>query len=410
MVAFGSADGTIQSAGIATSQNFVNMFATAENSEGKTIAQAYLSAYVTKDPDSGLLESGVKIRADKIDFQSGTLKISADNINFVGKTVINDKFVVDSNGNVTLNGLTAEGKITGSIRNPFYPTNISPAFYNKDNIALVNSTSSSTTFATGNYEFNCGSNPAEQCGRLIRFVAGRWGTNSSEGTATVSIRDSSYNYYKIWENGIERDSIEISNEVVELIAFGSTTQLFGYIVLNRIDFMSRNQYGKPFKVLAMGRMLYSYESNAHKVNLTYESFDGTTIEASRVGTGEYKLEITHPVNKRWFENISHALVFATGLGKVYDATTPCKANVSKIEIETTTYNITSSGTTITVVTKTLDRDGVSTTTNTSTNSVTGNTVIVYVKTRIYIDTSDDDSRNEGGFQFMITNMNDFHNR
>ena len=119
MVAFGSADGTIESAGIVTSQNFVNMFATAENSEGKTVAQAYLSAYVTKD-SNGVLESGVKIRADKIDFQSGTLKIAANNIDFIGKTVINNKFVVDSDGNVTMNNFTAtDATIKGNIFTPY---------------------------------------------------------------------------------------------------------------------------------------------------------------------------------------------------------------------------------------------------------------------------------------------------
>ena len=77
MVAFGSADGTIQSAGIVTSSNFVNMFATAQDGNGQTIAQAYLSAFVTKRTVNGqtYLQSGIKIAADQIEL-TGTDSIS----------------------------------------------------------------------------------------------------------------------------------------------------------------------------------------------------------------------------------------------------------------------------------------------------------------------------------------------
>ena len=102
-------------AGFISSTDWAELFAEATDADGNKIAEAHMSAFVTHD-SNGIIESGVKIRADKIDFQSGSLKISADNINFVGKTVINNKFTVDANGNVTMDGFKAtNATITGSI-------------------------------------------------------------------------------------------------------------------------------------------------------------------------------------------------------------------------------------------------------------------------------------------------------
>ena len=114
-VAYQRAGDYSTAAGFISSTDWANLFAQATDADGNIIAQAHMSAFVTHD-SNGVIESGVKIRADKIDFQSGSLKISADNINFVGKTVINNKFTVDSNGNVTMDGFTAtNATITGSI-------------------------------------------------------------------------------------------------------------------------------------------------------------------------------------------------------------------------------------------------------------------------------------------------------
>ena len=124
-VAMKSAGDYTTSAGFITSDDWADLFAQAEDADGNKIAEAHLSAFVTKD-SNGILESGVKIRADKIDFQSGTLKIAANNIDFIGKTVINNKFVVDSDGNVTMNNFTAnDATIKGNIYTPYKIINTS---------------------------------------------------------------------------------------------------------------------------------------------------------------------------------------------------------------------------------------------------------------------------------------------
>ncbi len=107
---FGSNGGTVASSGLLTKSNISQLFAQATDTNGKIITKAYLDVYTEDFVDEDGVKtiiSGVKIKADKIDFESGTLKISAENINFVGKTVINGKFTVDSNGNVTMNNMTA---------------------------------------------------------------------------------------------------------------------------------------------------------------------------------------------------------------------------------------------------------------------------------------------------------------
>lgn len=88
-------------AGFITAGDWADLFAEAEDADGNKIAQAHLSAYVTKD-SNGKISSGITLDADQI--------------NFVGKTVINGKFIVDADGNVTMDGFTAtNATITGKI-------------------------------------------------------------------------------------------------------------------------------------------------------------------------------------------------------------------------------------------------------------------------------------------------------
>lgn len=110
MVAFGSDNGTIQSAGIVTSQNFVNMFANAVDSNGKTITEAYLSAYITKVKvgNDYYLQSGIKISADQVEL-TGTDSISLligdvqDGLTNTGINIQNGKIELSAS-NTIING------------------------------------------------------------------------------------------------------------------------------------------------------------------------------------------------------------------------------------------------------------------------------------------------------------------
>ncbi len=95
-IVFGTADGTlfgsVSAAGFITSQQAATMMAQLEDADGNIIADAHLSAYVQKDAN-GVIESGVRIRADKVNFEAGMV-------------MINGKFWVDANGNVNMNNAT----------------------------------------------------------------------------------------------------------------------------------------------------------------------------------------------------------------------------------------------------------------------------------------------------------------
>ena len=145
MLVFGTTNGNLTASGAVVKSDFVSMFATATNSSGQTITQAYLSAYVTKD-SNGILESGVKIKADKIDFEGGTLKISADNIALSGNDQISllvngvkdglaNTGINIQNGTITLN---ASNTIINGNLNLYDAKNNGLTIYDAENFARVN--------------------------------------------------------------------------------------------------------------------------------------------------------------------------------------------------------------------------------------------------------------------------------
>lgn len=85
----------ISTSGLVTEAGFAQMFSERADTDGY-VKRAEISTFVTED-EAGRLISNATIQADRI--------------NFLGKTVINGKFVVDEEGNVTMNGLTANNGI-----------------------------------------------------------------------------------------------------------------------------------------------------------------------------------------------------------------------------------------------------------------------------------------------------------
>ena len=85
----------ISTAGLVTEDDFVGLFASQVTADG-LVKQADISAFITAD-EAGNLISNATISADKIDF--------------LGKTTINGNFVVDEEGNVTMKNATVTGII-----------------------------------------------------------------------------------------------------------------------------------------------------------------------------------------------------------------------------------------------------------------------------------------------------------
>ena len=94
----------IDKAGLVTESNIATMFAEKVDPNGDIVRRAQISAFITEG-EAGRLISNATIEADRI--------------NFTGKTIINGSFVVDTNGRVTMNDITAnnltlKGSITGT--------------------------------------------------------------------------------------------------------------------------------------------------------------------------------------------------------------------------------------------------------------------------------------------------------
>lgn len=260
--------------------------------------------------------------------------------NSSGDTVFEAK-----DGNVTCKTGTFEnvnitGKLTGSVRNPFVSAGGSFDTDYSDNVSMLSS---------GGSWINAYSLPwdATQSGRRITITNYKWGSTVSNGYAAISAPTGKYFY----EDGIQKTSLGLSREAVELLGYGDGTTFYGWIVMRRVDLVGGFRYGRGFKALAYGDV-------ATNGTITYRTFDGSTLSCLRSNlTGQYV--ITMP--STWFASATDVGVMLTGFGYSEGSTSaPIKATV----IERTT-------------------------------------------TKLRVITSDDDTPNYGAFDFLIFNKNDF---
>ena len=99
-----NADGSLKNtAGLVTGNgNFATLFANAVDADGNIVKQADISAFVTED-ELGNAISGLTLTADRIEFK--------------GYTNINNNFIIDLDGNVTVNGdVTATSGTIGGLK------------------------------------------------------------------------------------------------------------------------------------------------------------------------------------------------------------------------------------------------------------------------------------------------------
>ena len=88
----------ISTAGLVTTADFADLFAQRTTADG-LVKRADISTFITEDDAKNVVSNAV---------------ISADKIDFLGKTTINGNFVVDTSGNVTMNNATVNGTINAT--------------------------------------------------------------------------------------------------------------------------------------------------------------------------------------------------------------------------------------------------------------------------------------------------------
>lgn len=207
----------------------------------------------------------------------------------------------DSAGNIKANGGTfTDILIQGSLRSPFVRETDSIVIGGKqsthDNVVPIASGGGWVT--VGTLEWG-----VEQSGRRMCIANYRWGSEITTGSIEYSAPSGKYFY----EDGTQKKAISLSRECVELMGYGTSTQFYGWIVLNRINLMTTSKYGRKLNVLAQG-IVTGYSSGA---SISYKSYDNaSTLSVSRQGTGKYR--VNFPSN--WGLITGRYIVMMTGYG------------------------------------------------------------------------------------------------
>lgn len=202
----------IDKSGLITESNLVQMFAEKTASDGY-VKKSYIAAFVTELPDGR--------------FQSNAL-VSADLIRFNGHIVANDTFVVDKDGNLTLNDITANNlTLSGDI-------NGNDATLN--NITLNNVTANSGVFKG---EFSTSMSGGS---RVTIKEENEYGTDGTYG----SIRVYDNNNDKVIDIGF-KDGNENSPYISITSGHGSTLSILS-ISTNRISIMNSTGVGESDEV------------------------------------------------------------------------------------------------------------------------------------------------------------------
>ena len=220
---------------------------------------------------------------------------------------------VTCNSGTFTNGTFTNVKVIGSIRNPFNLANDSFDVDYSDNVAML----SSEGGWLDAYSMPWG---VSQNGRRLSIVNYKWGSTMAQGQAAISAPRGKY----FFEDGIQKSELKVSREIVEMIGYGTTTEFYGWIVLNRIDLMTSQKYGHCLKALAFGTV--SGGNSSSSTSITSNTFDGSKLTVSRQSEGLYRVFFP----STWFTYTSNCRVILTGRGVCYGASSPVKATMHSL--------------------------------------------------------------------------------
>ncbi len=193
---------------------------------------------------------------------------------------------------------------------------------------------------------------ASQSGRKVVITNYYWNGNYSTSSGFAKITAPSGKYF--YEDGITKSTLKLSREAVELLGYGDASNFYGWVVLKRIDLGTVSRYGHHMKMLASGRVTGSSRRGA---SVSYHTFDGTTMSVTRGDTGVYTLSWS---NNNWYTDAGHVFAMVCGYGVIDGGSNPLYASVKS-----------------------------------------------QTKTSITVQTADDNSRNDGAFNFFLMNFNDW---
>ena len=224
----------------------------------------------------------------------------------------------DKDGNTTIANLTAK---RGSFTDVEVNGSMRSAFTAPSEIGDVNVSDCISLISTGAGNVD---DPyylpwdEKQSGRRITLVNWKWGRKESTGYAVIRAEAGK----SFFEYGIEKNSLRISREVVELLGYGTADEFYGWIVLRRENIMTVAKYGRCMRALFWGKVRFDEDG----IFLYQQWYDGDTSRAEirRLNIGSY--DISFPSG--YVSNASALLVMATGYGYANGLpSVPCNATV-----------------------------------------------------------------------------------
>lgn len=118
--------------------------------------------------------------------------------------------------------------------------------------------------------------------------------NPAEGSADIQLTDNNCYFY---EDGTKKQEISLNREIVELIGYGTKDKFYGWIVLNRRDFLVNGKYGAFHKVMYQGlvndgvmQKQWSYEGKYCKASKERNLYRVTL--PSSIGASKYTVILT----------------------------------------------------------------------------------------------------------------------
>lgn len=268
-------------------------------------------------------------------------------------------FSVTKGGNLKVSEAIVQGRIEGSLRNPFAKWDAGITI----NIGGFKGTDYSDNLVSFFTDKPNGWDiiwvlpwDISQNGRRITIINYKW--NDKECTAPVEIDADEGKYFFV--DGYKKTSLIIpKRSMFVLMGYGDDKNFYGWIVEKYINLDSTMVYGSDRHIIATGRTTYS----RHGVSFeALNVFNGNTsmVSVIRLSEGSYRLRVP----SSWFNNnTKYVGINVTGYGYSYNKPFPIKANVSSISY-----------------------------------------VSSYID--IGIDTSDDSTRKDGGFIFELYNTKD----
>lgn len=268
-------------------------------------------------------------------------------------------FSVTKGGKLKVSEAIVQGRIEGSLRNPFakWDAGIAVNIGGFEGTDYSDNLVSYFTDDPGTWDIIWVLPwDISQNGRRITIINYKW--NDTECTAPVQIDADNGKYFFV--DGYKKTSLIIpKRSMFVLMGYGDDEKFYGWIVEKYINLDSTMIYGSDRHIIATGRTTYSSSGVSFE---TLNVFNGNTSKVSviRLSEGMYSLRVP----SSWFgNNTKYVGINVTGYGYIYDGVNPVKANVTSIS-----YNA------------------------------------GYMDIRIA--TSDDSTGNDGGFIFELYNTND----